>query len=762
MFDERVTQLATAYQKTVDHIIDELQITASVLAELIQALIDKAREKLQQELENISEIEVQIGSEKYRLVPDEECPGAWKWEAAEMSNVQAQNIAKQLMLTAADNSQDITDIVLYNNNSSLAIIATIESGDKLTVYQQDNKGKCYHNWVTENLNTEEIIAVVYEPIIRYLPPSQNSTSNKTELKEELTTIVNELLGQLFGNQDIESEVFDNATESEFTTSTENTRESIEIEHEFTFVLGSPFEEETFIFWDENTPLPEPPVDDSPEWDDARDIPMAETTYIEEENQTDFTDKQVSTNEIKTEETVTDTTPETDTNKEKNSDKFVETTEEKIETPKRRVAFAPNYNGVVSSPAITSPNQKWVREVEVPIKKDVAASWQKFLGLNWLKMRHKLKVENARISEAAVELLKAYGETLTDGSRIYRSDAFVIRKEGDKYSIHHRRDELSNFSHSLMEFTVNSRQDIKIKVPPTQMLAVERQEFLILAEKISGEKKLPQLENADIRDIANQLGSLAPAGTFATLESFRKTEVLGLLNSALQQAKTDNLTIGEYTISRSRNVEAGVAHLQLHKTNHQGEQEEMVSFTLHKTAEGIIKQVDYLNISDWDLTQLKFISRNAHLFDLEKYGLVDKTKDGSKEVKNIADIPVPLHPALKKVWQEVERDNSHINSSLFNTEEVKAGIRDKLEKSQEMLSVGEQRELYFQLLVLQNLKDDDLLNKIPPLREIMNDLEKWRKEIIANKYTPKTSILRQNIDASIKFNTSSREVSKLSL
>jgi hypothetical protein len=295
-----------------------------------------------------------------------------------------------------------------------------------------------------------------------------------------------------------------------------------------------------------------------------------------------------------------------------------------------------------------------------------------------------------------------------------------------------------------------------------MLAVERQEFLMVAEKISSEKKLPQLQNADIRDVANKLGSLAPAGTFATLESFRKTEVLGLLNSALQQANTDNFTIGEYTISRTRNVEAGVAKLQLHKTNHQGEQEEMVSFTLHKTAEGIIKQVDYLNISDWDLTQLKFISRNAHLFDLEKYGLVDKAMDGSKEVKNIADIPVPLHPALKKVWQEVERDNSHINSSLFNAEEVKAGIRDKLEKSQEMLSVGEQRELYFQLLVLQNLKDDDLLNKIPPLREIMNDLEKWRKEIIANKYTPKTSILRQNIDASIKFNTSSREVYKLSL
>ncbi|MBE9258673.1 hypothetical protein [Dolichospermum sp. LEGE 00246] len=752
MFDERVTQLATAYQKTVDHIIDELQITASILAELVQALIDKVREKLKQEQEKLFEIEVQVGSEKYRLVPDEEFPGAWKWEAAEMSDVQVQNIAKQLMLTAADNSQDITDIVLANNNSSLAIIATIESGDKLTVYQQDNQGKCRHNWVTENLDTEEIIAVVYEPIIRYLPPSQNTPNNTREIKEDLTKIVDELLGQLFGSQDIESEVVDNYTESESPTVAVNSGENIELENEFTPILDLSFEEETFVFWDEDTPLPEPPVDDSPEWDDARDISMAETTYLEEENQHNFTDKQVSTNEIRTEETVTETIPEVHAFREEKSARFFETTEEETETQKRKVAFTPNYNGVVSSPTVTSQNQKWIREVEVPIKKDVAPIWQKVIGLNWLKMRHNLKVENAKIAQPAVELLKAYGETLADGSRLYRSDAFVIRKEGERYSIHHRRDELSNFSHSLMEFTVNSRQDIKIKVPPTQMLAVERQEFLMVAEKISGEKKLPQLQNADIRDIANQLGSLAPAGTFATLESFRKTEVLGLLNSALQQAKTDNLTIGEYTISRSRDLEAGVAQLQLHKTNHQGE-EEMVSFTLHKTAEGIIKQVDYLNISDWDLTQLKFISRNAHLFDLEKYGLVDKARDGSKEVKNIADIPIPLHPALKKVWQQVERDNFNMDSSLINAEEVKTGIRDKFKKSQEMLSVGEQRELYFQLLVLQNLKHDDLQNQMSPLKEITNDLEQWRKETVSNQYTPKINIFREDMDTTMTSNKS---------
>ncbi len=761
MFDERVTQLATAYQKTVDHIIDELQITASVLAELVQALIDKVREKLKQEQEKLFEIEVQVGSEKYRLVPDKEFPGAWKWESAEISDVQAQNIAKLLMLTAADNSQDITDIVLANNISSLAIIATIESGDKLTVYQQDIEGKCRHNWVTENLETEEIIAVVYEPIIRYLPPSQNPINNTAENKEDLTKIVDELLGQLFGVQDIKTEVVDNSTESESPTAAVNSGENIELKNEFTSVLDSPFEEESFIFWDENTPLPEPPVDDSPEWDDARDIPMAETRYSEEENQYNFTDKQVSMNEIKTEETVTETIPEVDAFREEKSAKFVETTEEETETPKRKVAFTENYKGVVSSPTVTSQNQKWIREVEVPIKKDVAPIWQKVIGLNWLKMRHNFKVENTKIAQTAFELLKAYGETLADGSRLYRSDAFVIRKEGEKYSIHRRRDELSNFSHSLMEFTVNSRQDIKVKVPPTQMLAVERQEFLMVAEKISGEKKLPQLQNADIRDIANQLGSLAPAGTFATLESFRKTEVLGLLNSALQQAKTDILTIGEYTISRSRDLEAGVAQLQLHKTNHQGEQEEMVSFTLYKTAEGIIKQVDYLNISDWDLTQLKFISRNAHLFDLEKYGLVDKARDGSKEVKNIADIPVPLHPALKKVWQQVERDNFNMDSSLINAEEVKTGIRDKLEKSQEMLSVGEQRELYFQLLVLQNLQHDDLQNQMPPLRDIISDLEKWRKEVIGNQYTPRASILTQNMEAT-KRSMQSRNVTEYSL
>ena len=117
--------------------------------------------------------------------------------------------------------------------------------------------------------------------------------------------------------------------------------------------------------------------------------------------------------------------------------------------------------------------------------------------------------------------------------------------------------------------------------------------------------------------------------------------------------------------------------------------------------------------------------------------------------------------VKKVWQQVERDNSHINSSLINAEEVKAGIRDKVEKSQEMLSVGEQRELYFQLLVLQNLKHDDLQNQIPSVGEITNDLERWRKEIVANKYTSRVSILTENMDATRK-SIKSRGVTEHSL
>jgi hypothetical protein len=79
----------------------------------------------------------------------------------------------------------------------------------------------------------------------------------------------------------------------------------------------------------------------------------------------------------------------------------------------------------------------------------------------------------------------------------------------------------------------------------------------------------------------------------------------------------------------------------------------------------------------------------------------------------------------------------------------------------MLSVGEQRELYFQLLVLQNLKGDDLQNQMPPLREMSNNLERWRKEIVSNKYTPKASILTQNMDTT-KRSMKSRNVTEYSL
>ncbi len=98
--------------------------------------------------------------------------------------------------------------------------------------------------------------------------------------------------------------------------------------------------------------------------------------------------------------------------------------------------------------------------------------------------------------------------------------------------------------------------------------------------------------------------------------------------------------------------------------------------------------------------------------------------------------------------------------LLNAEEVKAGIRDKLEKSQEMVSVGEQRELYFQLLVLQSLKEDDLQNQMPPLRKITNDLEKWRKEVIKNQYTSRASILTQDMDVT-KISNNFKGVSELS-
>lgn len=90
---------------------------------------------------------------------------------------------------------------------------------------------------------------------------------------------------------------------------------------------------------------------------------------------------------------------------------------------------------------------------------------------------------------------------------------MIKLEGSKYSIHHRRDELNYFGNPILQLSLNSKGNPKIEIPPTQMLPVETQEFLMVGERLESGKKLPQLAIADLRDIANNLGSLEESWHF---------------------------------------------------------------------------------------------------------------------------------------------------------------------------------------------------------------------------------------------------------
>lgn len=145
--------------------------------------------------------------------------------------------------------------------------------------------------------------------------------------------------------------------------------------------------------------------------------------------------------------------------------------EELETNNRN-KYAPefSYQEVANSQGVESTAQQWARQVEVPI----------YQINNKQAREERYKGENKDIAETAIVMLKKYGTLEQDGSRIYRSDTFVIRQEGNTVSIHRRSDELFGWENSLMDFKLNKKEEPKITKKPTEMLPVERQEFLIVA------------------------------------------------------------------------------------------------------------------------------------------------------------------------------------------------------------------------------------------------------------------------------------------
>ena len=142
-----------------------------------------------------------------------------------------------------------------------------------------------------------------------------------------------------------------------------------------------------------------------------------------------------------------------------------------------------------------------------------------------------------IATAAVALVKQYGVKSSDSGKevTYIADAFVIKKKGEDYTISRRHDgkELMSFMANRWGEvkSVNLGRDYSNNKYPINILPVERQEFLLVADYLNGGKELPSL-NEDPRKIASVLSSLSPSGTHNVLESFKESQALKIMMCAL--------------------------------------------------------------------------------------------------------------------------------------------------------------------------------------------------------------------------------------
>ncbi|PSB65788.1 hypothetical protein C7B79_03990, partial [Chroococcidiopsis cubana CCALA 043] len=395
--------------------------------------------------------------------------------------------------------------------------------------------------------------------------------------------------------------------------------------------------------------------------------------------------------------------------------------------------------VLDSPTIQRGTKQWVRQLHIPIYKILSQKLE----------RQRLASENKRIAKTAAALLKRYGQIQTDGSLLYRSDAFAIIKQGEKFTIHRRQDELQGFKQPLMEFKLERNGTPKITRRSKEMLPAERQEFVMVAERLADRKTLRSLSTSDLREVANTLGSLAPAGTLSTLESFKQVELLGTLNGILQKAKTDKLTVGELTIVRRRDPEHNKASLSLYKTTVNGDRQELVEFQLEKKSEGISQEITKMNISEQDINYIKLMAQKAQLFDLEQLFNSANSNSSSiptarsqqlnenQEIKGIGELALTLHPFLAQEWNNIQREGQPSSNAMMQGNDE---INQKIRANSGKLSIAEQREMYFKIVAAKVAESESKAEKgidLIPLKQIMKDLQQQRQQVIQQIYTPKS-------------------------
>ncbi|BAY35360.1 hypothetical protein NIES2107_72720 (plasmid) [Nostoc carneum NIES-2107] len=736
------------------------------------------------------------------LMPDLLVEGQYTIETEPFTDYQAQTIAARLVEDVPNFNSDYQQ----TSDNTLKITAYLESDGsekQIVIYEQNSEGKCTTNLVTEILTPDEIIDVASEPLVKLLPPSADIINNHKGTKELLFDNGNSDVTEVtppVGNLSVILNEDNKQLNSETVTT------PVKLYYE---------EEEAAVGFLDDIDISNPPDFDYPpdvdyyQYPVVKNYPESGEQTLNEQSKTNIqavesnTSQQLLQDETsensssinkginlsveievdnsfeddvvnnlqeeiaQSEETIqiqrivisnhqSQNQADEEVNKNVTSNQFFAQEPEEQATNNRK-KYAPEftYQEIANSQDVEPAAQQWARQVEVPIYQinNKQAREERYNG------------ENKDIAETAIAMLKKYGTLEQDRSRIYRSDTFVIRQEGDTVSIHRRSDELFEWENSLMDFKLNKKEEPKITKKPTEMLPIERQEFLIVAEYLSDNGKLPDLNNADIRDVANSLGSLAPAGTIKTLEVFKQNEMLHTLNNVLIQADKEELTVGEFTIKRSRNPEKNRASLQLFKTTEEKGTQELVRFDLTKSEAGITKEVSKMNISEYDINQIKFIAQNASKLNLEHiFGNEQSTStnaDAPKEgvIQAVGNLPVTVHPYIAEEWANMVKHGGPDWGGAMN--QGNEEILQRINENNGKLPIADQREMYFKIMTYKATeaqKQGETVVDFVPLKDIMNDLQVWRGEEIRQQYTPTEHIpspQKQTVAAAPK--TKSREV-----
>lgn len=743
MYDERATELGHYYTRITDKSVETLysvsrEITNSI-TEIVKLIFEKLRENKAEQPEQLDRVRADIGSDTYVLSRNRDLPDAWKWE--KLDSVAGQYRAEtptefQLQAISQRLATDVTDRVSQTSDRQpcLQIVGTTESGKEVVLYSQDETGNCKANLATQLLTPEELAALtdctsnVQQPLVAAGAafsleegegtPSQSNPPAAEQLdSQDLLSLKQELESNLVLAVKLMATRNQKAEELTKLSQTVAASESSARLAETVKDLASVDERIANVFLQSAATIK----------NYQQQLEELSSNLLVDRNSERVKSTEASQDSVRAKTTVSSQPRQASQEQNQNS-----------VTPKTAVEYT--YKQVLDSPKIQKGTKQWVRQLHIPIYKILSQKLE----------RQRLASENKRIAKTAAALLKRYGQIQTDGSLLYRSDAFAIIKQGEKFTIHRRQDELQGFKQPLMEFKLERNGTPKITKQPKEMLPAERQEFVMVAERLADRKTLRSLSTSDLRDVANTLGSLAPAGTLSTLESFKQMELLGTLNGILQKAKTDKLTVGELTIVRRRDPEHNKASLSLYKTMGNGDRQELVEFHLEKRAEGISQEITKMNISESDINYIKLMAQKAQLFDLEQ--LFNSTNISSiptarsqqqlnenQELKGIGDLALTLHPFLAQEWNHLQREGKLWSDAMMQGNEE---INEKIRANNGKLSLAEQREMYFKIVAAKVAESESKAEKgidLIPLKQIMKDLQQQRQQVIMQTYTPKSEI-----------------------